>query len=59
MVRELYTVVVTNSRESVFKEHYTKEEILIIKKFLNDMKKHNVASYDVPTVVFKKWEQNV
>ena len=49
-MKKLYRVTVYGDSKSTFKEHYTEEEIDIINKFFNDMDKHGVAAYDIPSI---------
>lgn len=53
-MKEVYKVTVLGESYSDFEEYYTKEEIEIINKFIDDMKKHDVARYDIPCVEFEK-----
>ena len=55
--KEKYKVRVFGESESCFEELYTEEEIKTIEKFMNDMDKHKVASYDCPVVAFTKMEE--
>ena len=53
-MKELYHVTVLGESYSDFSEYYSKEEIETIKKFVNDMSKHDVARWDIPCIEFKK-----
>ena len=55
--KEKYKVQVFGESKSCFEELYTEEEIKTIEKFMNDMEKHNVASYDYPAIEFTKMEE--
>ena len=55
--KEKYKVRVLGESESCFEELYTEEEIKTIEKFMNDMDKHKVASYDCPVIEFTKVEE--
>ena len=55
--KEKYKVQVFGESKSCFEELYTEEEIKTIEKFMNDMEKHNVASYYYPAVEFTKMEE--
>ena len=55
--KEKYKVRVLGESESYFEELYTEEEIKTIEKFMNDMDKHKVTSYDCPVIEFTKVEE--
>ena len=55
--KEKYKVQVFGESESCFEELYTEEEIKTIEKFMNDMDKHKVPSYDYPAIEFTKVEE--
>ena len=56
-MKELYFVQVFVGSESHFEEYYSEKEIEIIMKFFADIKKHDVASYDIPLIEFRKKNQ--
>ena len=53
-MKELYLVTVFGETVSYFEEYYNEEEVETIKRFFNDMNKHEVARYDLPDIVFEK-----
>lgn len=52
-MKSRYFVSIWENRLSYFEEYYDKKEIEAIKKFFNDLKKHDVVDY-VPYIEFEK-----
>lgn len=53
-MKKLYLVSIFGDSESHFEEYYNEEEIKVIEKFINDMIKNDVPSYDYPLIEFKE-----